>query len=274
MKDFRSDLSDELSALAPPPLGDIVGAAASSGRRTRRIRAISAVVGSAVAMAGVAVLLGGPLSTVGGSAVPVSAAAGPLGSAVASPSASATGTPSAAAQPAEPQVPITGAALLSAVLPLLPPGATSHLAANTQLTDSRGQNPMTSVAIDVTTPAGTGMVRVFAGKSTPTPGTGGGYCPKSSCTTDASGQKVFVDHLADNCIEHTSVAVSRPDGTVVQVLSSSCLSWDGKSNAAGTVVLTDQQAIALATNPALTATMTPSQGAAAAAKYPSLPTFG
>ncbi|WP_035794138.1 hypothetical protein [Kitasatospora mediocidica] len=265
MKDFRSDLSDELSALAPPPLGDIVGAAASRGRRTRRLRAVSAVVGSAVAMAGVAVLLGGPLSTAGGSTVPVSAAAAPLPSSSATPNAA----PNAGAKPAEAQVPISGAALLAAVLPLLPPGATSHLAANTQEPDSKGKNPTTSVQIEVTTPAGTGMVRVFTGKPDQPM-----FCPKSDCSTDAAGQKVMVDHLADNCIEHTSVSVRRPDGTAVQVLSSSCLAFDGKSNAPGTVVLTDAQAVALATNPLINDSMTPSEGAAAAAQYPSLPTFG
>ncbi|MFJ1707495.1 hypothetical protein [Kitasatospora sp. NPDC088346] len=57
MKDFRTALSCELAAVPAPPLGDVVRAAVRDGRRGRRLRELGAVAGSAVALAGLAVVL-------------------------------------------------------------------------------------------------------------------------------------------------------------------------------------------------------------------------
>ncbi len=66
MNEFRSALSDELSELEPPPLGDLVGTAVRKGRRTRRLRTAAAVAGPAVAVAAIATLLAVTLGGPGG----------------------------------------------------------------------------------------------------------------------------------------------------------------------------------------------------------------
>ncbi|GAA2784536.1 hypothetical protein GCM10010441_06850 [Kitasatospora paracochleata] len=258
MKDFRSELSDELTALNPPPLGDIVGSAMRSGRRTRRGRAIGAVTGSVVALTGIAVLLGGPLGVAGRTPNQVGVAAATASSPVAL-AAGANPTPTAGL------VPTTGAALLSSLLRVLPQDAqTSGYAGETAWV--AGSNE-TVAQVYLTTPAGTGMIRVFLGSANPAMP----CSAENSCVRDQRGQQVRVIHHKDNCIQNTVVSVLHADGTEVMLDMASCLAWDGKGNKPGILALTEEQAIAVAGDPAIGKLMTQAAGEAAAAQFPSLP---
>ncbi|WP_104814197.1 hypothetical protein [Kitasatospora sp. MMS16-BH015] len=260
--DFRSELSEEMSALTPPPLGDLVVEAARKGRRTRRLRAAVQVTGSALALAGVAVLATGALRTAG----PAQAVGPAAGGTSASATPTAAPTPVKASptpwSPANPPgtVTVSGAKVLSVLLDSLPAGTkTSGYAAD----DADGVNGSVAQAY-LALPGGTGMVRVFVGTANPdAPCTGG-------CTTDAKGQSVRVEHVPDNCIQSSVVWVRHLDGTSVTVQLSTCLAWDGKANKPGVLALTEEQAIALGGNPAFRNSMTPAEGAAAAARFPGL----
>ncbi|MER5641327.1 hypothetical protein ABT095_30825 [Kitasatospora sp. NPDC002227] len=274
MKDFRSDLSDELSALTPPPLGDLVAEATRKGRRARRVRSVGQVAGSALALTAVAVLFGGQLHGTGGKGELAGAAAGgtPAATATASPSpkaATATASPSPTASPSGDQVHVSGAAVLATVLDALPAGITTSDYAANNFAEAHGQYGTESpvAQVNVHTAKGLGMMRIFVGTANPT-----GKCTADTgCRLDKYGQEVRVDHVSDNCIQNTLVSVRHADGTDVTVQMASCLAWDGKANKPGVVPLTEEQAADLAGNPAFHDMMTPAQGAAAAARFPSLP---
>ncbi|MFF0393615.1 hypothetical protein ACFYS8_33680 [Kitasatospora sp. NPDC004615] len=266
MKDFRTDLSDELTALTPPPLGDVVAEATRKGRRARRVRTVGQVAGSALAMAAVAVLVGGQLHGAGGG----NGLVGPAAGGAPALAASAASTPSPAASGA--LVRVSGAAVLSTVLDSLPAGLeTSGYAANdaTEAHDKYAADvPLAQV--NVRTPKGLGMMRVFVGTASPD-----AKCSTSDgCHRDKYGQQVRVQHVDDNCIQNTVVTVRHADGTAVTVQMASCLAWDGKANLPGVVPLTEEAAAELAGNPAFHNMMTPAQGAAAAARFPALPQIG
>ncbi|MFJ8444288.1 hypothetical protein [Kitasatospora griseola] len=262
MKDFRLDLSDELSALTPPPLGDIVEEAARKGRRARRARAIGQVAGSALALAAV-VLAAGQLpgtgngnGLVGPAAGGTPALAAPVG---ATPSPTASGA----------LVRVSGAAVLATVLDALPAGLqTSGYAAN-GAADAHGKYAADApvAQVNIQTPQGLGMMRVFVGTASPD-----AKCSiDDGCRRDKYGQQVRVTHMNDNCIQNTVVTVRHADSTAVTVQMASCLAWNGKANLPGVLPLTEEAAAELAANPAFHTMMTPAQGAAAAARFPALP---
>ncbi|MFI5528297.1 hypothetical protein ACIA8O_07005 [Kitasatospora sp. NPDC051853] len=249
MKDFRRDLDEELSSLEAPPVGDLVGQALRQGRRVRRRRTLGAVAGSALAVAGVALLLGGPLRPhVGGAAATEVVAAA---------------TPSPAPVVRQPT---TGAALLSAVAALAPEGMrTGGYAAQTDGVDGAEG---TGAQVYLTGPSGTGMIRVFIGTTEPVVS-----CFRTeTCRRDDRGQQVTVDHMESNCVQDVVVTSRHHDGTVVQVSMGTCLAWTpGQGNPTGVLALTEQQAVALAGDPALSVWMTADEGLKAAAAHPDLP---
>ncbi|MFE0459107.1 hypothetical protein ACFW1A_07565 [Kitasatospora sp. NPDC058965] len=269
MKDFRSDLSEELASQDPPPLGGLVPAAIRGGRRTRRIRRAGGLTGSMAALTAAGLLLGGPLSTADRSTVPAAAAAalsaGPsaAGPSPAGPSpASSPGARSAGA-PAPGTVPTSPEALLAALLHALPTGGTTGTYAG-----EASSGPDWTVAQTYrTTAAGTGMIRVFLHTADPDRACG----PSDGCFRDRRGQAVRVEHVPGNCIEDTVVLVTHPDGTEVQLDLSTCLAWDGRANLPGVRALTEDQAVEVAGDPAISRLMTPAQGAAAARQFPQLP---
>ncbi|MGK4585915.1 hypothetical protein [Kitasatospora sp. HPMI-4] len=261
MNEFRSTLSEELSDSDPPPLGDLVGAAIRHGRRARRIRTVGAVAGSAVALTAVAALVGGLPGT---TATPT----GP-GAATASKGSAPAGAPPAT-------VPATPAALLQAALNALPQGTkTEHYAGN-PVDTADNQNP--SAEFYVRTEKGLGMVRVllFDGTgdrrgcdtSTDRPGDQ----RTDQCFTNARGEDVYLSHPG-NGVQDTSVVVLHSDGTGVQVSLGSRLEWNGATNPQGVTPLTDDQAVALAGDPALSLTMAPDFVTAANTHFAALPAF-
>ncbi|MFD7639677.1 hypothetical protein ACFV4P_03400 [Kitasatospora sp. NPDC059795] len=267
MKDFRLDLSDELSELTPPPLGDVVAEATRKGRRARRVRTVGQVAGSALAMAAVVALAGSQLHGTGGGNGLVGPAAGgaPAPIVSAGPSSTPSPTPSGAL------VRVSGTAVLATVLDSLPAGLeTSGYAAN-NATEAHGKYAadVPVAQVNVKTPAGLGMMRVFVGSAS----------PDAKCTTfdgcrrDKYGQQVRVTHIDDNCIQNTVVTVRHADGTAVTVQMATCLAREGRTNPPGVLPLTEEAAAELAGNPAFHNMMTPAQGAAADARFPSLPQF-
>ncbi|MDH6113292.1 hypothetical protein P3T36_001824 [Kitasatospora sp. MAP12-15] len=279
MNDFRTDLGDELSMLSAPPLGDIVGAAARDGRRTRRVRGFGAAVGSALALTAVVALAGGALGSTGQHTAELSAAAGPAapvsapGSAPVPAPASPSTTPVTSPAPAAGLVPTNGKVVLAAVLKALPAGVkTSNYAV-----DNAGKIGRTvhqdMAQTYVTTAAGTGMVRVFL--SPAVPGEKASPCKApDQCFKDAKGEQVYVSHVADNPVQNTLVTVAHADGSSVMVQLSSVLAWNGTTNPAGIVALTVDQAAAVASDPALSTNVDPAAVAAAAAQFPSVPLLG
>lgn len=249
MKDFGKDLDEELSSLDAPPLGDLVGEAVRQGRRVRRRRAVGAVVGSALAVAGTALLLGGPLRPHSGGAGPSAVVAADVPS------------PSPVVRQ-----PVTGAALLAAVAGVVPDGLrTGGYAAQT---DGVNGAQVTGAQVYLTGPAGTGMIRVFV-----TSGESEASCfTTESCRRDDRGQQVVVDHMKGNCVQDVVVTSRHHDGTVVQVNVATCLAWtEAEGNKPTAPALTEQQAIALAGDPALSVWMTAEEGLRAKAAYPDLP---
>ncbi|MFD8480290.1 hypothetical protein [Kitasatospora sp. NPDC059673] len=265
MKDFRLDLSDELSALTPPPLGGMVAEATRKGRRARRVRTVGQVTGAALAMTAVAVLAGGQLHGAGGGNGLVGPAAG------GTPALAASAGPASAPSPAASGtlVRVSGAAVLATVLDALPAGLeTSGYAAN-NAAEAHGKYAadVPVAQVNVRTHEGLGMMRIFVGTASPDAkcSTGDG------CHRDKYGQQVRVTHADDNCIQNTVVTVRHADSTAVTVQMASCLARDGKANLPGILPLTEEAAAELAGNPAFRTMMTPAQGAAAAARFPALP---
>jgi hypothetical protein len=164
---------------------------------------------------------------------------------------------------------VSGAAVLATVLDALPPGTTTSGYAANNATEAHGQYgaDIPFAQVDMQTPKGLGMMRVFVGTANPS-----GDCTQAhDCHLDKYGQEVRVMHEPTNCIQDTMVSVRHADGTNVTVQMASCLAWDGKANKPGVVPLTEAAAADLAGNPAFHTMMTPAQGAAAAARFPGLP---
>ncbi|GGQ94893.1 hypothetical protein [Kitasatospora griseola] len=265
MKDFRLDLSDELSALTPPPLGDIVAEATRKGRRARRVRTIGQVSGSALALAAAVVLAAGHLP--GTANDTASGTVGPAAGGTPALAAPAGPTPSPTASGA--LVRVSGAAVLATVLDALPAGLqTSGYAAN-GATDAHGKYAadVPVAQVNIQTPQGLGMMRVFVGTASPD-----AKCSTDDgCHRDRYGQQVRTTHVNDNCIQNTVITVRHADSTAVTVQMATCLAWNGTANLPGVLPLTEEAAAELAANPAFHTMMTPAQGAAAAARFPALP---
>lgn len=280
MNDFRTDLGDELSTLSAPPLGDIVAAAARNGRRTRRTRGISAAIGSALALTAVVALAGGAL---GGAAHPtqLGAAAGPAATPGSSASPSTPGVPVPAATPSSTPtvanttpagnlVPTNGKVVLAAVLKALPAGVKTSNYAVDNAGKSGNEIHQDMAQTYVTTSKGTGMIRVFL--SPAEPGEKATPCAAPlECSKDSKGEQVYVSHNKTNAIQDTLVTVAHADGSAVMVQLSSVLAWNGSENPPGIVALTVDQAVAVASDPALSTQVDPAAVAAANAQFPSVP---
>ncbi|MGK4578886.1 hypothetical protein [Kitasatospora sp. HPMI-4] len=290
MDDFRQMLSGELSLEpTPPALGGLVEEAARAGRRTRRLRRWTAVAGSVAAVAVLAGLCGMVVNREpAGRGAPVALGVAGAAPATARPSGAAT-APGASPTPAVPadtvpkagatgapfsgpsespagaaggfKVPATPAGLLEQLLRLLPAGETGHYGGN----PAEGE-----VQTYLTTAAGTGMIRlsVYAGGRALT-------CDGAAqqCLTDTSGRTVRIDHLADNCVQSTVVTADHGDGTGVQLDLGTCLAYQDGGNRPGVRVLTDEQAAAIAGNPALGPLLDRAVVQAGEARFPNLPTF-
>ncbi|TQF03126.1 hypothetical protein E6W39_13775 [Kitasatospora acidiphila] len=290
--EFSSALSEELSGLSEPPIGDLVGQAARRGRRIRRFRAAGATVAVA-AVATVAALLTGSLGgpghsdaqQVGVAAAPSSGApssARPSASTTPSNSAPPTAAPSASSPTSPPSssasasgsggslVQTTTASLLAAVVKALPAGMTTdHYQADPP------QPPVTldpSVFLYLHSGGETGRIGVSPFKADTVPACqvpDGEHDVTIRCYTDPAGDQVQVLTNTGNCIQHNTVIVYRRDGIGVGIDLSSCFKNSPDGSAA--LVLSQDQAIALATNPLIDVKMPESFVQTANATYPNLP---
>ncbi|WP_371496065.1 hypothetical protein OG871_10045 [Kitasatospora sp. NBC_00374] len=285
IEDFRDSLNEELSGLAEPPLGDLVGTAARRGRsRVRRNRVVGAAAGSVVAVAAVTALLLGPLGAGRVHTPPVAAGGTSTGPTVAPPTAPATAPPTGAAagpdadasggppteEPVVQPVNVTATAVLAAVLDALPVGKTDHYAVNP---------PVLGAQVYLNTGRGAGLIRVFVGTSPADLSACGspskpGSAERRTCFADRRGQSTIVDtDVEGNCLSSTSVISAREDGTTVHVVLGTCLAWDGTANPPGVPALTVDQAVELAGDPSIGARMDPDFVQVADKRFPALPSF-
>jgi hypothetical protein len=280
--EFRTTLSEELSSLTPPPLGDLVGQAARRGRRARRVRMITATAGSVAAVATVAALLAG---TMGSGARPAVELAGPAAAVAGSASPSTAGNPSpnpstsadapASTHPSSGASAGTGAstrpgpgadlqpatpeALVMAVVNAMPKQGTVGPYA-VGASDPGSQPGDLAVQVYQTDSRGTSMVRVFTSKSPMN-------CVTEQCETNSHGVQYRVLHEAGNCIQSSVISVEHADGTLVTVQQSTCLAWTGSANPKSFEMLTEDQAAQLAADPAISTRMSPDTLAQGAALY-------
>jgi hypothetical protein len=228
--DLRAGLRADLAGERPPPLGDVVGAAISEGRRIRRTRRL-AVAGASVAVLAVAAFVAfGP-----GPQLPSLPSALPPGS-----------VPSMATQPAAAvptrtvtvrngtqraegmQKKATSAAMLRLLTTLLPPGRTSHYrvakdnALHVQLYYDAGYGPS--------------MLRLHVDRRA----TGR---PRGSTPT------VTVRHLPGNCVQDTDLRATWADGTSVELDLATCLEFDGRTNPPARAQLSEAEAALIVSDP-------------------------
>jgi hypothetical protein len=254
--DLRAGLRADLAGERPPPLGDVVGAAISEGRRIRRVRRL-AVAGASVAVLAVAAFVAfGP-----GPQLPSLPSALPPGS-----------VPSMATQPAAAvptrtvtvrngtqraegmQKKATPAAMLHLLTTLLPPGRTSHYAVapdndlNVQLYYDAGYGPS--------------MLRLQVAR-------------RPTGRERGSIATVTVSHVPDNCVQDTDVLAAWPDGTAVQLGIASCLAFDGRSNPPAKAQLSEAEAAIVVSDARWGVTMDADLVEQGAGAFPgALPVFG
>jgi len=278
--EIRLLLEEELARESPPPLGDLVEASVRQGRRMRRTRNVWTAGGGAVALAclmvGVFVVVnavprgtsGTHLGFGGGQqpgAAPAESAAPQVGTdpaTAAAPSSAASSASSKAAGSAG-KARATPQAMLELLSQLLPQGRRSAPA--------RVSDGTLMVALNLDRGRGFGMVRVgvhSAPPPAPTRCQGG-----STCRTLPDKSFVQISDLPDNCIEHQVVFLSRPDGVGIEILLSSCLSWNGTTNPPSQVVLSVDEAIAIADDPRWGTEMPQSLVEGGQRDFPNLSTF-
>ncbi len=273
--EIRRLLAEELALESPPPIGDLVQESVRRGRRMRRTRAVWTGVGAsgvalACVMAGVMVVAEASPprhadANLGPSGSRHAAEAGTAGGSVPAPpiSVAPTHASSPSADPG-PQVNTTTRGMLALLSALLPAGQRSKPADTS--------DGSLFVALNLDRGQGVGMVRLNV-TSTKTPPPSNSCTPGDICRTLPDGNFVEIVDLPDNCIERHAVFLSRPDGVAVGILMSSCLSWDGTSNPPGQVVLSVDEAIAIADDSRWGATMPKSLVDSGQREFPNLSTF-
>ncbi|MBM2616202.1 hypothetical protein JIG36_11605 [Actinoplanes sp. LDG1-06] len=252
-EDLRALMRAELNNERPPPLGDVVGAALRDGRRIKRRRRRAGMAGAGAAGL-IAVVLFGTVAAHSEPrrAVVADPAAAPALPSPASPAAMAraaqkvspgsvpvTVSPPATVAPersltvhsgmeraAGPRKKATTGAMLHLLTQLLPPGRTSHAAV------SGNEDPYVQIYLD--RGDGPGMIRVVLGQLPEDP-----RPPRGGTAT------VSVLRGENNCVQDTVVVSRWPDGTAVQLDLASCL----QDERPGRVVLTDDEATAIAADP-------------------------
>jgi hypothetical protein len=293
--ELRVRMHEALATQDRPAMEGVVEAALSAGRRSRRNRqALSGLGTTAVVAIAVAVVVAGSQAAPGrtsavgasgaGGTTPVvaasttTAAAAPTTTAAAAPT---TAAPTAlAAKTAPPRGPAVAAATYTATPPAGVPATTGGmLALLTSQLPAGWTSSHYGVADDgsrfveayLTNAKGTGMVRVSLFKDVvSTDGCGSTFV----CRTEANGDVVEVEHLADNCIESTIVSVIHPDGSGAWFQIASCLEWDGTANVASPQVLTEDEAVALGSDPRWDLSMDPGLVAKGAQDFANLRQFG
>jgi hypothetical protein len=249
--EFRSMLTAELAEADPPPLGDLAEASVRQGRRMRTWRRVRDGGVAAVAVLAVA-----------GGAVGVSGAVGGAGS------HHDRGTVAAAPAAAPGTVPATPEGMMELLTSLLPPGTTSGYA--------YGAGEL-AVQAYLDRGHGAGMLRVTMTQGSPgslmNPGTGEDGVEVGVPHRVAGGDIVRIDRIPSNCVQSTVVYVQHTDGVIVMVELGSCLAWNGHTNPPGTTALTDDEAVALASDSRWNPHMDVSLVTQGAVDFPHLPTY-
>ena len=240
---------------AEPPIGDLVDNAVAQGRRMRTARRVRAGGGAGLAMLAVAgVITGLALTNPNGSApAPATVVAAP--SAVPS-AASSSAAPSSAAPASGPRVKATPAGLLELLLQDLPKGKTSHYA---------GAHQPDSADITLQTfldrGQGNGMIRVTVLQSRAN--------SQVTWTPAAGGVDYLVHHLANNCLQTTSVVVRHPGDLLVQFDLSTCIPFSRKHPPQ---VLTVAEAVKIGSDPRWGLSIDPALNERGADRFPHLST--
>jgi hypothetical protein len=240
--ELRDLLRAELDAERPPPLGDLVGTALADGRRIRRTRRLAAI-GGGTAVAGVmavTIALGDPFGSAG---APAAVIGGP-----------ATALPAVSPPPKRsgPQATATPEAMLVLLQKLVPPGRTNGFA-------KTGQREL-HVQMYLDRGKGPGMIRLSVSGT-------------SRAAPAAGRPAVIVDGLPDNCIQSKIVRAEWPGGLTVQADLSTCLAWDGRRNKPSHLALTDDEAVAVVTDPRWGPTMDADLVKAGAKEFPRVAAF-
>jgi hypothetical protein len=273
--EIRRLLAEELAQQAPPPMGDLVAASVRQGRRMRRTRSLWTAGGAgglalACLVAGVFLVTGGsPRGTAGtnlGFAAPAHPSASPAGTHTGPETTHSA--PLAPASPAhgstdDPKVKATTQGMLELLSHLLPKG--------TRSTPAQASDGSLFVGLNLDRGHGVGMVRLSVVSGHPVDGT---HCPSgSTCRTLPDGNFAEMIDLPENCIERHVVFLRRKDGIIVAIQMSSCLSWNGTTNPPSQVVLSDEEAIAIAADPRWGTEMVKSLVDGGQRDFPHLSTF-
>ncbi|MEW1588254.1 hypothetical protein AB0283_22765 [Micromonospora vinacea] len=270
MGDVRGRFTDDLARHPAPPLGDLVQQSVVQGRRLRRQRRLAqfGAGGSALAMLLVIGLAAGPLGVgaddagqAGGPSV--GSPGGSVDRATPSPAGSPNGAPGGLAEGADeeqrgdpvrsaPPIPSTtvidtvriGAGpdgelltttpqgALELLTRLLPKGNTSGYAS----LESSGARPgMPYVQVFLDRGDGPGMVRLSIYRD----GLGGDPVPGT----------VELTELPDNCVQNKMVTVHHRGGVRIDLMISTCLTWDVKGTSPAPPVLSVKEATEIAANP-------------------------
>jgi hypothetical protein len=161
------------------------------------------------------------------------------------------------------QSPTTPAAIVYRLQQLMPAGRTSGYA------HTPGEQLFGQIYLDQG--KGPGMVRLHIDPHAATASSKAACADsRSDCRQLPDGSAVSVVRIPDNCIQSLSVAVIHPNGMAVQIDVSSCLAWNGRTNPAGTLALTEAQAIKIADDAGWGTTMDSAFVAQAAEKFPNL----
>jgi hypothetical protein len=165
-----------------------------------------------------------------------------------------------------PQSPTTSAAILYRLRQLLPAGRTSGFEAEggtfAQLHLDRGHGP--------------GMLRLDIGTDLPQHRTG---CPASTaditttCSPQPGGATLIVSRIPGNCVQSLVVEEDHGDGVDVQLNVATCLAYNGRTNPTSPSALTEAEAARIVEDPSWGPTMNSALVAAAAQRFPHLPSF-
>ncbi|MGW3786494.1 hypothetical protein ACWD5Z_18070 [Micromonospora chokoriensis] len=270
MGDVRGRFRDDLAQHPAPPLGDLIERSVAQGRRLRRRRRLAqfGAGGSAMVMLVVIGLAVGPLGVGADDAgQPGGMNVGSLGGVVDSATPSPPGVPddapggfvdgpggNPAGVPHPPVSPTsltrvidtvrigagpdgellttTPQAALELLTRLLPEGKTGGYA---NLRSSGAGDGMPYIQLHLDRGEGPGMLRLSIYQDrlgdNPAPGT------------------VELTEIPDNCVQNKMVTVYHRDGLQIDLMISTCLSWEGKGTSPAPPALSVEEAIAIAANP-------------------------
>ncbi|MGC4868555.1 hypothetical protein ACLQ3B_24320 [Micromonospora sp. DT53] len=265
MGDVRGRLRDDLARHPAPPLGDLVQQAVVQGRRLRRHRRLAQLGagGAALVLLLVIGLIAGPLGFGADAGQPVGQPGGPVETATPSPAGSPGGGKAGLdggageEQEGDPRrfvSPTSSTTVIDTVR--MGPGPEGELLTTTPqgalelLTRLLPKGPTSGYASLPSSGAGPGMpyVQVYLDR-----GDGPGMLRLVIYQDDLRGSPapgtVELTEVPDNCVQNKMVTVHHGGGLRVDLMISTCLSWDPKGTSPAPPVLSVKEAIEIAANP-------------------------